>query len=66
MGPFSSNRCPDYRTLDAQMHKGEVAAPMAKSFEAVKVDFGRFEENQDLCKKISGAYESWDSRAGRT
>lgn len=48
---FGANWCSDCRALDAQMHKGELAALMAKSFEVVKVDLGRFDKNQDVPKK---------------
>jgi len=48
---FGANWCPDCRALDAQMHKGELAALLAKSFEVVKVDLGRFDKNQDVPEK---------------
>jgi protein disulfide-isomerase len=45
---FGANWCGDCRALDAQMHKGELAALIATNYEVVKVDVGRFDKNRDL------------------
>ena len=48
---FGANWCPDCRALDAQMHKEDLAALIAPSFEVVKVDIGRHDKNQDIAEK---------------
>ena len=48
---FGANWCGDCRALDAQMHKEELAALIARNYEVVKVDIGRHDKNQDLGEK---------------
>jgi len=48
---FGANWCPDCRALDAQMHKGDLAALIATSYEVVKIDIGRYDKNQDIAEK---------------
>jgi thioredoxin 1 len=48
---FGANWCGDCRALDAQMHKGELAALIATNYEVVKIDVGRFDKNQDIAEK---------------
>jgi len=48
---FGANWCKDCRALDAQMHKGELAALLEKSFVIVKIDVGRMDKNVDIAKK---------------
>lgn len=48
---FGANWCPDCRALDAQMHKGDLAAVIAKNYDVVKVDVGQFDKNQDIGQK---------------
>jgi len=48
---FGANWCPDCRTLDAEMHKPDLVALLAKSFVVVKIDVGRMDKNLDLAKK---------------
>ncbi len=47
---FGANWCRDCRALDAQMHKGELASLLEKSFVVVKVDVGRMDRNLDIAK----------------
>ena len=48
---FGANWCSDCRALDAQMHKEELAALIATSYEVVKVDVGRYSKNRDIGEK---------------
>src|SRR5271157_2470352 len=48
---FGANWCGDCRALDAQMHKGDLAALIATNYEVVKVDVGRFNKNRDIGEK---------------
>jgi len=48
---FGANWCPDCHALDAQMHKEELAALIAKDYVVVKVDVGRFDKNLDVAEK---------------
>ena len=48
---FGANWCPDCLALDAQMHKPELAAIIAKNFLVVKVDVGRMDKNLELARK---------------
>ena len=48
---FGGNWCTDCRVLSAQMHKGDLAALLAKSFVVVKIDIGRMDKNLDLAAK---------------
>jgi thioredoxin-related protein len=48
---FGANWCPDCRALDAQMHKKDLAALIAKNYEVVKVDIGQYDKNQDVAEK---------------
>jgi protein disulfide-isomerase len=47
---FGANWCKDCRALDAQMHKGELASLLEKSFVVVKVDVGKMDRNLDIAK----------------
>lgn len=47
---FGANWCKDCRALDSQMHKGELASLLEKSFVVVKVDVGRMDRNLDIAK----------------
>lgn len=49
---FGANWCFDCRTLDAQMHKGELPALIDKNFVVVKVDVGRMDKNVDVAAKF--------------
>ena len=48
---FGANWCPDCRALDAQMHKGDLAALIATKYKVVKVDIGRHDKNEDVAEK---------------
>ncbi len=48
---FGANWCFDCRTLDAQMHKGELPSLIDKHFVVVKVDVGRMDKNVDVAAK---------------
>ena len=48
---FGANWCPDCHALDAQMHKGDLAALIAEDFVIVNVDVGRHDKNLDLAEK---------------
>ena len=48
---FGANWCPDCHALDAQMHKPELAALIAKNYVIVWVDVGRYDKNLDLAEK---------------
>jgi len=48
---FGANWCPDCRALDAQMHKEDLAALIAKNYKVVKVDVGQLNKNQDIAEK---------------
>ena len=48
---FGANWCPDCHALDAQMHKPELAAIVARNFLVVKVDVGSMDKNLDLAQK---------------
>ncbi|HET9651501.1 MAG TPA: thioredoxin family protein [Usitatibacter sp.] len=45
---FGANWCPDCRALDIAMKGGRNAELIAKEFEVVKVDVGRFDRNVDV------------------
>jgi thioredoxin 1 len=45
---FGANWCTDCRVLSAQMHKGDLAALLTKSFVVVKIDIGRMDKNLDV------------------
>jgi thioredoxin 1 len=48
---FGANWCFDCRTLDEQMHKGELALLLAKHFLVVKIDVGRMNKNRDIAAR---------------
>ena len=48
---FGANWCKDCRGLDSQMHKGELASLLEKSFVVVKIDVGRMDKNVEVAKK---------------
>lgn len=48
---FGANWCFDCRTLDAQMHKGELASVIESNFVVVKVDVGRMDKNLEVSTK---------------
>lgn len=48
---FGANWCFDCRTLDEQMHKGELASLIEKSYVVVKIDVGRMNKNLDVATK---------------
>ncbi|PHV13283.1 thioredoxin family protein [Chitinimonas sp. BJB300] len=45
---FGANWCEDCRALDRALKNDKNAALMAKSFNVVKIDVGRFDKNTDL------------------
>ncbi|EHR72276.1 hypothetical protein BurJ1DRAFT_3468 [Burkholderiales bacterium JOSHI_001] len=47
---FGANWCEDCRRLDQALSSGRTAELMARQFELVKVDVGRFDRNLDLAK----------------
>ncbi len=48
---FGANWCGDCRALDAQMHKAELAAIIAKNFVVVEVNLGRYDKNLDVAEQ---------------
>jgi thioredoxin 1 len=48
---FGANWCTDCRALNTQMHEGDLAALLAKSFVVVKIDVGRMDKNLDVAAK---------------
>jgi thioredoxin 1 len=48
---FGANWCLDCRTLDAQMHQGELASLLEKHFVVVKIDVGRMDKNLEVATK---------------
>jgi len=48
---FGANWCLDCRTLDAQMHEGELASLLEKHFVVVKIDVGRMDKNLEVATK---------------
>lgn len=48
---FGANWCFDCRTLDEQMHKGELASLIEESYVVVKIDVGRMNKNLDVAAK---------------
>jgi thioredoxin 1 len=48
---FGGNWCTDCRVLNAQMHEGDLAALLAKSFVVVKINIGRMDRNLDLAAR---------------
>ena len=47
---FGANWCEDCRSLDQALKAGRNAELMAREFEVVKVDVGRFDRNLDVAK----------------
>jgi len=47
---FGANWCEDCRSLDQALKSGRNAGLMAREFEVVKVDVGRFDRNLDVAK----------------
>ena len=47
---FGANWCEDCRALDQALKTGRNATLMAKEFEVVKVDVGRFNRNLDVAR----------------
>ena len=47
---FGANWCEDCRALDQALKRGPNAALMAREFEVVKVDVGRFNRNLDVAE----------------
>ena len=47
---FGANWCEDCRALDQALKSARNAALMAREFEVVKVDVGRFDRNLDVAK----------------
>ena len=47
---FGANWCPDCKMLDLAMKKGACAALLARDFQIVKVNVGRFNKNLDIAK----------------
>lgn len=45
---FGANWCEDCRSLDTALKSGRNAELMAREFEVVKVDVGRFDRNTDI------------------
>jgi protein disulfide-isomerase len=48
---FGANWCEDCRALDQALREGRNAALLAREFELVKVDVGRFDRNLDIAQK---------------
>jgi thioredoxin 1 len=48
---FGGNWWTDCRVLNAQMHEGDLAALLAKSFVVVKINIGRMDRNLDLAAR---------------
>jgi thioredoxin 1 len=47
---FGANWCEDCRVLDLSLKQGRNAALIAREFEVVKVDVGRFNRNLDITR----------------
>lgn len=47
---FGANWCEDCRSLDQALKSGRNAELLAREFEVVKVDVGRFDRNLDVAK----------------
>jgi len=47
---FGANWCEDCRSLDQALESGRNAGLIAREFEVVKVDVGRFDRNLDVAK----------------
>ena len=47
---FGANWCEDCRSLDQALKRGRNAELLAREFEVVKVDVGRFDRNLDIAK----------------
>ena len=47
---FGANWCPDCRVLDGSFKQGPNADLIAKNFEVVKVDLGRYDHNVEVAK----------------
>lgn len=47
---FGANWCPDCIVLDQSMKQGSLKPLVARDFEVVKVDVGRFKKNLDLAE----------------
>lgn len=47
---FGANWCPDCRVLDASFKQGPNADLIAKNFEVVKVDLGRYDHNVEVAQ----------------
>lgn len=47
---FGANWCPDCRVLDASFKQGPNADLVAKNFEVVKVDLGRYDHNVEVAQ----------------
>lgn len=45
---FGANWCPDCRALDTAVRHGRNAQLLAREFEVLKVDVGRFDRNLDI------------------
>src|SRR5579863_6682910 len=48
---FGANWCGDCKMLDAVMKSDDTAALLARDFQVVKVNVGRFDKNVDLAKE---------------
>ncbi|MGA2631519.1 MAG: thioredoxin family protein [Terriglobia bacterium] len=48
---FGANWCFDCRMLEAQMHIGDLAQLIEKSYVVVKIDVGRMDKNIDVASK---------------
>lgn len=48
---FGANWCPDCIVLDQSMKQGSLRPLVARDFEVVKVDVGRFKKNLDLAEQ---------------
>jgi len=48
---FGANWCGDCKMLDATMKSGETATLLARDFNIVKVNVGRFDKNVELAKE---------------
>jgi thioredoxin len=47
---FGANWCPDCKMLDLAMKNGACASLLARDFQIVKVNVGRFDKNLDIAK----------------
>ena len=52
---FGANWCEDCRALDESLKQGRNAVLMAREFEVVKVDVGRFNRNLDIARAYGDA-----------